>query len=97
MQLFLPICRTLNLTLLNFMIFFSAYFFKVSLNASVVHWCICQSTNLPSSANLVRVHSVPSPRSLMNKVNKTGHSTDPWVTPLARVLQSDLVLLIIIF
>jgi len=31
-----------------------------------------------SSADLLRVHSIPSSRSLMKKLNKTGPSTDPW-------------------
>ena len=38
--------------------------------------------SLVSSANLLRVHSNSSSRSLMKKLNKTGPSTDPWGTPL---------------
>jgi len=43
------------------------------------------STTPPSFvllANLLRVHSNSSSRSLMKKLNKTGPSTDPWGTPL---------------
>lgn len=36
-----------------------------------------------SSPIFLRVHSIPSSRSLMNKSNKTGPSTDPWGTLLA--------------
>jgi len=38
--------------------------------------------SLVSSANLLRVHSNSSSRSLMKKLNKVGPSTDPWGTPL---------------
>jgi len=37
--------------------------------------------SLVSPANLLRVHSNSSSRSLMKKLNKTGPSTDPWGTP----------------
>jgi len=43
-----------------------------------------------SSANLLRVHSNSSSRSLMKKLNKTGPSTDPWGTPLVTSLQLDM-------
>ena len=42
-----------------------------------------------SSANVLRVHSNSSSRSLMKKLNKTGPSTDPWGTPLVTGLQLD--------
>ena len=32
-----------------------------------------------SSANLLRMHSVPSSRSLIKIINKTGPKTEPWV------------------
>lgn len=40
-----------------------------------------------SSTVLLRVHSIPSPRSLVYKLNKTGPSTDAYETPLAAGLQ----------
>jgi len=42
-----------------------------------------------SSANLLRVHSVPSSSSLMKKLNKIGPSTDPWGTLQVTGLQLD--------
>ncbi|KAK4823633.1 LOW QUALITY PROTEIN: hypothetical protein QYF61_004366 [Mycteria americana] len=38
--------------------------------------------NLVSSANLLRVHSMPSSRSFIKVLNRTGPSTEPWGTPL---------------
>ncbi|KAK4824318.1 LOW QUALITY PROTEIN: hypothetical protein QYF61_013593 [Mycteria americana] len=38
--------------------------------------------NLVSSANLLRVHSIPSSRSLIKMLNRTGPNTEPWGTPL---------------
>ena len=49
--------------------------------------------SLVSSADLLRVHSNSSSRSLMKKLNKTGPSTDPWGTPLVTGLQLDTALL----
>jgi len=46
-------------------------------------------TQVVSSANLLRVHSVPSSRSLMKMLNRTGPSTDPWGTPLVSSLKLD--------
>ena len=46
--------------------------------------------SLVSSANLLRVHSNSSSRSLMKKLNKTGPSTDPWGTPLVTGLERRL-------
>lgn len=45
-------------------------------------------------ANLLRLHSVPSSRVLVSKMNETGPNANPWVTPQAIVLQMDSVLLI---
>jgi len=42
-----------------------------------------------SSANLLRMDSLPSLRSLMKMLNKTGPSTDPWGTPVVTDLQPD--------
>ncbi|KAK4810817.1 hypothetical protein QYF61_008789 [Mycteria americana] len=38
--------------------------------------------NLVSSANLLRVHSIPLSRSLIKILNRTGPNTEPWGTPL---------------
>jgi len=83
--LFLMRCRTLHLPLLSLIRFLSAQ--HPSLSRS--RWIAAQpshvSTTPPSSvssANLLRVHSNSSSRSLMKKLNKTGPSTDPWGTPL---------------
>ena len=90
--LFLPKFRTLHLPLLNLMRFFSAQLSSVCRS----HWMAAQPSGVPapppsfvSLANLLRVHSVPSSRSVMNKLNNTGPSTDPWGPPLATGLQLD--------
>ncbi|KAK4813748.1 LOW QUALITY PROTEIN: hypothetical protein QYF61_023684 [Mycteria americana] len=44
---------------------------------------------LVSSANLLRVHSIPSSRSLIKILNKTGPKTEPWGTPLRTVLRKS--------
>ena len=46
--------------------------------------------NLVSSANLLRVHSIPSSRSSIKILNKMGSSTNPWGTPLVTGNQLDL-------
>ncbi|KAK4809169.1 hypothetical protein QYF61_006427 [Mycteria americana] len=38
--------------------------------------------SLVSSANGLRVHSIPSSRSLIKTLNRTGPNTEPWGTPL---------------
>ncbi|KAK4829606.1 hypothetical protein QYF61_005706, partial [Mycteria americana] len=45
---------------------------------------------LVSSANLLRVHSIPSSRSLIKILNRTGPNTEPWGTPLVTSCQLDL-------
>ncbi|KAK4829020.1 hypothetical protein QYF61_001795 [Mycteria americana] len=47
-------------------------------------------TQLGVICNLRRVHSMPSSRSLMNMLNTTGPSTEPWGTPLVSGRQLDL-------
>ena len=47
-----------------------------------------------SSANLLRVHSILSSRSLMNILNKTGSSTSHWEHYLSTDLQLDSALMI---
>jgi len=43
-----------------------------------------------SSANLLRMHSIPSSRSLTKILNRTGHRTEPWGTPFVPSCQLDL-------
>jgi len=97
MGLFLPSCRTLHLPFLNLIRFLSA---QLS-NLFRSHWMAAQSAGVcttppsfASSANLLRVRSNSSFRSLMKKLNKTGPSIDPLGTPLVTSLQLDSELLI---
>jgi len=46
--------------------------------------------NLVPSANLLREHSIPSARSLIKTLNKTGLKTEPWGTPLVTSCHLDL-------
>jgi len=46
--------------------------------------------SLVSSANLLKVHSIPLSRSSVKILNKTCPSTDPWGTPLEMGHQLDL-------
>ncbi|KAK4813337.1 hypothetical protein QYF61_026500 [Mycteria americana] len=46
--------------------------------------------NLVSSANLLRVHSIPSSWSLIRILNRTGPNTEPWGTSLVTGYQLDL-------
>ena len=92
MGLFLPRCRTLHLPLLNFIRFLCAQL--SSLYRS--HWMPAQPSGVPatlpsfmSPANLLRLHSVPSSRSWMKKMNKNGWTTDPQGTLLVTGLQLD--------
>jgi len=92
MGLFLPRCRTLHLPLFNFISFLSAQLSSLSRS----RWMAAQASGVSatppgyvSSANLLSAHSVPSSRSCINKLNKTGLSTDPWGTPLATDFQPD--------
>ncbi|KAK4828032.1 hypothetical protein QYF61_022809 [Mycteria americana] len=48
--------------------------------------------SLLSSANLLRVHSIPLSRSLIKILKKTGPKTKPWGTPLVTSCQLDLTL-----
>ena len=92
MGLFLPRCRTLNFPLLNLIRFLSAQLSSLSRSRSKAAQPSGVSTtplSLVSSANLLRVHSNASSRSLMKKLNKTGPSTDPWGTSLVTSLQLD--------
>lgn len=64
---------------------------KVPLNGSTVLWDISHSSDLCVVSKLAEVHSIPSTRSLTNKLNRTGLDMDPWRTPLATGLQLDCV------
>uniref|UniRef100_A0A8C3EYK4 Uncharacterized protein n=1 Tax=Chrysemys picta bellii TaxID=8478 RepID=A0A8C3EYK4_CHRPI len=81
MGFFRPNFRTLHLSLLNLIRFLLAQ----SLNLSRSVWTLSLPSSistpprsLVSSANLLRVQSIPSSRSLMKMLNKIGPRTDPW-------------------
>ncbi|XP_048782344.1 uncharacterized protein LOC125684319 isoform X1 [Lagopus muta] len=59
---------------------------QLSLNGSTA---FSQSSQLRIITNLLRVAIIPSSRSLMKMLNKSGPSTDPWGTPLVTGLQPD--------
>ncbi|KAF1440525.1 Zinc finger RNA-binding protein, partial [Pygoscelis papua] len=67
---------------------------EVPLDGSTTLWHISHSSQFVSSANLWRVHSAPSSRSLMKVLNRTGPSIDPWCTLLVTSLQLGFILLI---
>lgn len=48
-------------------------------------------TNLVSSANLLKVHSVTLSQSSIQTTNRAGPSTDPWVTPHMTSCQQDAI------
>ena len=50
---------------------------EVSLNGSTTVWSMNIPLSFVSFADLLRVHSVPSSRSVMKMLNRTGLSTDP--------------------
>ena len=92
MGLFLPRCRTPHLPLCNLIRFLSAQLSSLFRS----HWMAAQPASVfatppsfVSPANLLRGHSVPTSRSLMKKLSKTGPSTDLWGTPLVIGLQLD--------
>lgn len=49
------------------------------------------STSFLTSANLLMLQSVPSPKSVLNVLNSNATSIDPWHTPLVSGLQLDFV------
>jgi len=85
--------RTWNLALLKLVQVASAQL--SSLSRSLCRALLPSSTlalppNMESSANLLREHSIPSSRSLIKILNKTGLKTEPWGTPLVTGRQLDL-------
>lgn len=72
---------------------------KVRLNGSTTIWSIVTPPSFASFANLLRVWSTPSSRSLMRMllINVIGPSIDPWGTPLVTDIQLNLKLLITAF
>ena len=46
--------------------------------------------SLVSSANLLKVHSTPVPRSFMKTLKSTGPKTDPWGIPLVTGCKPDI-------
>lgn len=65
---------------------------QVSVNGSTDFWCV----GFVPPANLPRVDTIPSSRSLTSTLNETGLNTDTWGTPLFTGLQLDSVPLITI-
>ncbi|KAK4827132.1 hypothetical protein QYF61_014526 [Mycteria americana] len=93
MGLLWPKCRTLHLALLNLIQLTSAHPSSLSRSLCRAFLASSRSTlphNLVSSANLLRVHSIPSSRSLIKILNRTGPNTEPWGTPLVIGCQLDL-------
>jgi len=58
--------------------------------ASLLSSMSALSPSLVSSANLLRLHSIPSSRSLIKMLNRSGPSSEPWGTPLMTGRQLDL-------
>ncbi|KAK4832380.1 LOW QUALITY PROTEIN: hypothetical protein QYF61_022235 [Mycteria americana] len=80
-----PKSRTLHLALLNLIRLASAH--RSSLSRSLCRAFLpSRRSTLPhnsvSSANFLRVHSIPLSRSLIKILNRTGPNTEPWGTPL---------------
>ncbi|KAK4810941.1 hypothetical protein QYF61_013349 [Mycteria americana] len=85
-------CRTLHLSLLNFILFLLSHSSSLSRSLCKIALPSEVSTSPPilvSSANLVRVLSIPSSRSFMKMSNSVGPSIDPWGTPLVTVCQPE--------
>ncbi|KAK4810855.1 hypothetical protein QYF61_008827 [Mycteria americana] len=88
-----PKCRTRHLALLNLIQLASAHRSSLSRSLCRAFLPSRRSTlphNLVSSANLLRVHSIPSSRSLIKILNKTDPNTEPWGTPLVTGRQLEL-------
>lgn len=93
--LFLPSCRTLCFSLLNFMKFLPSHFSSLSpLDVSMTLWNIIHAsqycvrrTSAFVSANLMKVQSDLLCRSLIRMLNKTGPRIDCKHTPLVSSLQ----------
>ncbi|KAK4827087.1 LOW QUALITY PROTEIN: hypothetical protein QYF61_014189 [Mycteria americana] len=87
-SLSLSSCRTLHLALLNLMRFTQAHFSSLSRSLWMVSHPSDVSTaplSLMSSANLLRVHSIPLSMSLMKILNSTGPTIDHY--PLDATIQ----------
>jgi len=79
-----PKCKTLHLALLNLtrltrvhLSSLSRYLWMASLPSAVIN----HTTQLSVITNLLRVHSIPSPMSLIKTLKRTGPRMDPWGTP----------------
>lgn len=68
---------------------------EVPLDGSKTLWRISHFPVLNQYKNLLRVHSVPSSRSLLKKLNSIGPTSKFWGTSLVTGLQPDFVSLII--
>ena len=76
----LPKCRTLHLALLNFMRVTWAQLSRLSRSlwiASLLSYVPVTPLKLVSSANLMRVHSIPLSMSSTKKLNNTSSGTRP--------------------
>ena len=85
MGLLWPKCRAWHLALLQLIQLALAHWSSLSRPLCRAFLPLSRLTHLPdlvSSANLVRVPSIPLPRSLIKILNRTGPSSDPWGTPL---------------
>lgn len=90
----MPRCRTSHFPFLNFMRFFSALFSFLSRSLwKAVHpsGVLATPSSFVLSMNLLKVHFVPSYKSLMRLLDSTGPSVDSWDTPPVACLQLDFV------
>lgn len=67
---------------------------KDYLNAALLSKVLTAPSNFMSFLNLLRVHSVPSPRLLIKTINSVGPSVDPWGKLQVTGSRLDFVLLI---
>ena len=87
-----PRCKTLHLSLLNFIMFLVARSSSLSRSSCRVARPSEVSTSplsLVSSTNFIRVHLVLSPRSLTKIWNGIGPNINPWATTLVTVCKLE--------
>ena len=86
-------CKTLHFALLNLIRFRWANFLNLSRflwMASLPSAVSTAPLSLVSSANLLRVHSIPSPMPLIKMLKSIRPKTDSWGTPLISNLYLDI-------
>ena len=84
-----PTCKTLHLSFLNFIRFLLAHSSSLSRSSCRVALPYKVSTSalsLISLENFIRVHLVPSSRSLLKLLNSVRPSINPWETPFEKEL-----------